>query len=114
MLKYEDYYEIIVANNYSPRSFICSELEKELQARRSVANISTVFQRQVIIHKAYTTIELKSMLQDIYDSLGVKWIAKATDITNENKGIIKSLPLSINKKRITMPDGSRKEVYVFS
>lgn len=114
MLKYEDYYEIIVANNYSPRSFICSELEKELQARRSVANISTVFQRQVIIHKPYTTIELKSMLQDIYDSLGVKWIAKATDITNENKGIIKSLPLSINKKRITMPDGSRKEVYVFS
>ncbi len=102
-IAYKNYYNIIGADRIRALNYQRSYLERELKNIKSIDNIKEVVTVAFTSGSFYTNHEVKAKLQTIYDSLGLKKKAKATDIETYIN--------TAQRTRISDANGNRQKGY---
>lgn len=76
------YFSALPLDRISACGYNTTLLSNEIAYRTMTDNISAVVVTKFTPGQTYTKKEVKSILQSVYDSLGLKMVAKATDLAN--------------------------------
>lgn len=81
-LEFHQYYRILGSTFIKSHSYKEIELKKEIEFRENYISLKPIFEGLFKLNEIYSVKEIKASVQSVYDNLGIKKVAKATDLSN--------------------------------